>query len=392
MNYYDSIKKRFLEKLGVELYRDKNDKFLQIEKINLYLFYKIFNSEKYDKFISALNERKSFNLGEQRINSLEEIFSQEEIDYYTKHKDKIKKTLEKILIIIVTTKLSLELPIEYKNTNKFEYKKDKKIQDILNNGSIFLLDTKNGKIVDQIVLLYISCDEEITIVTSDENKKYILEDYINNKDLNVIKKDLEVKLNNLEIECIKNKKYHMKIEDYNLNKEMSDEIYDEIYPSILKIENILNISIGKEINDFMYIIKKEKYKNGEIYFKNQKIEKEKILKNYDEILNIYNNEISYISPNNIIETTKVIEKNIKNLKENKVIEEEIVFINVKNKKVSFSDKLSGVVIVNGIEKYSKEKIEEFVNNSKIITLIGDFKNSKLQDIYERTSLFNKKSI
>ena len=309
-----------------------------------------------------------------------------------------------------------------KSNFKYINKYKESIKSIVDNDGVVMVDNDNPLFADILIATYILNNEEITLVTDNLKKQENIYNWLANKKINFISS--KINISELEQEFNECSQKLNSIRLYNDKGIIDEYIKSKLNASLLKIHKLVDFDLKLEdVSKFrnelnLYnkfddisledLIKqkeneKDEYKRKEILEKIREVKETKIdiIKNFDrkkvdenlnKLIEIIDFEILNLKNDDLEEEYNLLQTKLHENVFNKISKN--YFINIKNrivKEISIIN-LQGVVIIDKIERLSKNVIENIISNSSKIILLGTFEKSEIKDIYDRTKFNNKFSI
>ena len=423
MEEYIKFKEKLIKSIQVK-YSDIDYGVINSE-INIFKLIKYITND--DNYLRKmfLYLSKNFMLDMKEWDDRDTEFTEDKKMYLDKYKEGIREVIKDFVSKIEYVGLDLEnvnLVENIKSNFKYINKYKESIKSIVDNDGIVMVDNDNPLFTDILIATYILNNEEITLVTDNLKKQENIYNWLANKKINFISSKINIsELENKFNEC--SQKLNS-IRLYN-DKDIIDEyIKSKLNASLLKINKLVDFDLKLEdvskfrreldvYNKFDDIsledlIKQkenetDEYKRKEILEKIREVKETKIdiIKNFDrkkvdenlnKLIEIIDFEILNLKNDDLEEEYNLLQTKLHENEFNKISKN--YFINIKNrivKEISMIN-LQGVIIIDKIERLSKNVIENIISNSSKIILLGTFEKSEIKDIYDRTKFNNKFSI
>ena len=423
MEEYIKFKEKLIKSIQVK-YNDIDYGVINSE-INIFNLIKyITNDDNYLRKL-FLYLSKNFMLDMKEWNDRNIGFTEDKKMYLDKYKEGIREVVEDFVSKIEYVGLDLEnvnLVENIKSNFKYINKYKESIKSIVDNDGIVMVDNDNPLFTDILIATYILNNEEITLVTDNLKKQENIYNWLANKKINFISS--KINISELEQEFNECSQKLNSIRLYNDKGIIDEYIKSKLNASLLKIHKLVDFDLKLEdVSKFrnelnLYnkfddisledLIKqkeneKDEYKRKEILEKIREVKETKIdiIKNFDrkkvdenlnKLIEIIDFEILNLKNDDLEEEYNLLQTKLHENVFNKISKN--YFINIKNrivKEISIIN-LQGVVIIDKIERLSKNVIENIISNSSKIILLGTFEKSEIKDIYDRTKFNNKFSI
>ena len=368
---------------------------------------------------------KNFMLDMKEWNDRNIGFTEDKKMYLDKYKEGIREVIKDFVSKIEYVGLDLEnvnLVENIKSNFKYINKYKESIKSIVDNDGIVMVDNDNPLFTDILIATYILNNEEITLVTDNLKKQENIYNWLANKKINFISS--KINISELEQEFNECSQKLNSIRLYNDKGIIDEYIKSKLNASLLKIHKLIDFDLKLEdvskfrreldvYNKFDDISledlikqkenEKDEYKRKEILEKIRELKEARIdiIKNFDrkkvdenlnKLIEIIDFEILNLKNDDLEEEYNLLQTKLNENEFNKISKN--YFINIKNrivKEISMIN-LQGVIIIDKIERLSKNVIENIISNSSKIILLGTFEKSEIKNIYDRTKFNNKFSI
>ena len=423
MEEYIKFKEKLIKSIQVK-YNDIDYGVINSE-INIFKLIKYITND--DNYLRKmfLYLSKNFMLDMKEWNDRNIGFTEDKKMYLDKYKEGIREVIKDFVSKIEYVGLDLEnvnLVENIKSNFKYINKYKESIKSIVDNDGIVMVDNDNPLFTDILIATYILNNEEITLVTDNLKKQENIYNWLANKKINFISS--KINISELEQEFNECSQKLNSIRLYNDKGIIDEYIKSKLNASLLKIHKLIDFDLKLEdvskfrreldvYNKFDDISledlikqkenEKDEYKRKEILEKIRELKEARIdiIKNFDrkkvdenlnKLIEIIDFEILNLKNDDLEEEYNLLQTKLNENEFNKISKN--YFINIKNrivKEISMIN-LQGVIIIDKIERLSKNVIENIISNSSKIILLGTFEKSEIKDIYDRTKFNNKFSI